>query len=153
MGLADPLSEEGRQNMRKLSLIIAGLAMVAVMPAAARTPEERAAANEAELARALEGRVAGEPVDCIDLHRVRSSRVINDTAILYDAGSILYVNRPDSGADSLNQWDALVTRSYSTRLCSIDVVQTLDTSTRMQTGLVFLGEFVPYRRVQAASAE
>ena len=58
----------------------------------------------------LAGRVAGEPVQCIDLHRVRSSQVINDTAIIYDAGSVLYVNRPGNGADSLDRNDTMVTR-------------------------------------------
>ncbi|MGZ8359864.1 MAG: hypothetical protein ACXWUX_05035 [Allosphingosinicella sp.] len=135
--------------MGKLITMIAGAVLVAVTPAAAATP----GANEAELERALEGRVAGEPVSCIDLHRVRSSRVINDTAILYDAGSTLYLQRPRSGASSLNRWDTLVTRSYSTRLCSIDTVNIVDTQSGMLTGVVFLDEFVPYRRVSRASAD
>ncbi|MGZ8346721.1 MAG: hypothetical protein ACXWUP_06375 [Allosphingosinicella sp.] len=135
--------------MGKLITMIAGAVLVAVTPAAASTPEE----NEAELERALEGRVAGEPGSCIHLHRVRSSRVINDTAILYDAGSTLYLQRPRSGASSLNRWDTLVTRSYSTRLCSIDTVNIVDTQSGMLTGVVFLDEFVPYRRVSRASAD
>ena len=102
--------------------------------------------GEAQLARALQGRVAGEPVSCIDLYRVRSSRVINDTAILYDAGSVIYVNRPRAGAEDLNRWDTLVTRTPSTRLCSIDTVTQVDLPSGALTGVVFLGEFVPYRR-------
>ena len=130
--------------MRKL-LSFTALALLAAGTAAqAREPVDR----EAELARALRGRVAGEPVDCIDLYRVRQSRVITDTAILYDAGSIIYVNRPRNGAEELNQWDTLVTRTPSTRLCSIDTVDVVDLTTRALTGVVFLGEFVPYRRVR-----
>ena len=45
-----------------------------------------------------------------------------DTAIIYDAGSTIYVNRPHNGADALNRWDTMVTRLPSTRLCSIDTV-------------------------------
>ena len=128
--------------MRKfIPLIAAGLAFGATAAEADR-PTDR----EAELARELEGWVAGEPVDCIDLNRVRSTRIIDDTAIVYDAGRTLYVNRPRAGANSLNQWDALVTRLYSTRLCSIDTVEMLDTSSRMLSGIVFLGDFVPYTR-------
>ena len=130
--------------MRKL-LPFTALALLALGTAVqAREPVDR----EAELARALRGRVAGEPVDCIDLYRVRQSRVITDTAILYDAGSIIYVNRPRNGAEELNQWDTLVTRTPSTRLCSIDTVDVVDLTTRALTGVVFLGEFVPYRRVR-----
>ncbi len=104
---------------------------------------------EVRLARALEGRVAGKPVDCIQLRSIRSSRIIDDTAILYDTGGTLYVNRPRAGRESLDQWDTLVTRTHSSQLCSIDVVHLYDTGSRMQTGSVFLGEFVPYRKPRA----
>lgn len=128
--------------MRKLASILLAAAFV-VAPAAA----ERLS-PEAELARAVEGRVAGEPVDCIDLNRVRNSRVIPGTAIIWDAGSVVYVNRPDSGADALNRWDAMLTRTPTGRLCSVDTVTMVDTPTHMMTGIVFLGEFVPYRRTR-----
>ena len=67
--------------MRKLLPLIAASLMLGG-GAIASTPVDR----EAELAEALEGRVAGEPLDCIDTYRIRSTRIINDTAILYDAG-------------------------------------------------------------------
>jgi hypothetical protein len=134
--------------MRKLLALTALTLLVGAGAAQAKSPD-----REAQLDRALRGRVAGEPVDCIDLFRVRSSRVITDTAILYDAGSVIYVNRPRSGANELNQWDTLVTRTPSTRLCSIDTVQVVDLSTNAMTGIVFLGEFVPYRRVSTGSAD
>ncbi|HWT12730.1 MAG TPA: hypothetical protein VN231_08265 [Allosphingosinicella sp.] len=135
--------------MRQLLPLLAATLLLGTASAQAARPVDR----EAELARAIEGRVAGEPVDCIDLHRVRSTRVIADTAIIYDAGGTVYVNRPRAGADSLNRWDALLTRLHSTRLCSIDSVQMIDPQTRMMTGLVFLGEFVPYRRVRSGSSD
>jgi len=127
-----------------LPLVAAAIALVAAPASAAREPVDR----EAELAEAIGNRVAGEPVDCIDLNRIRSSRIIDDTAILYTVGSTIYVNRPRSGAESLDRWDTLVTRTFTTRLCSIDTVRLVDSSSRMMTGLVFLGEFVPYRRTR-----
>ena len=102
--------------------------------------------GEAELAKALQGRIAGEPVRCVNLRDVRSSRIIDGTAILYDTGSTIYVNRPRSGRESLDQWDVLVTKTYSSELCTPDVVQLWDSGSRMQSGFVFLGEFVPYKR-------
>ena len=102
--------------------------------------------GEAELARALEGRVAGEPVRCINLRAIRSSRIIARTAIIYEAGGTIYVNRPAGGAESLDHWDTLVTRPFGSQLCSIDIVRLYDTGSRMQTGFVALGEFIPYRR-------
>ena len=131
-----------------LPLVSAGL-FLGAFAAQAAEPVDR----EAELARALRGRVAGEPVDCIDLHRVRSSRIITGTAIIYDAGGVIYVNRPRNGADELNRHDAMVTRLPSTRLCSVDVVRLVDQATQTMTGVVFLGDFVPYRRVRTGSID
>jgi len=134
--------------MRKLLTLIAGSLLIGGVAQA--KPADR----EAELERAVRGRVAGEPVDCIDMHRVRSSRIIADTAIIYDAGSILYVNRPRNGADSLDPGDTQVNRLYGTgRLCSIDTVQMVDRVGGFYRGTVFLGEFVPYRRVRTGSAD
>jgi hypothetical protein len=133
--------------MRKLlPLLVGGLALVA------GSAQAKPADHEAELARAVAGRVAGEPVDCIDIHRVTSSHIIPGTAIVYDAGGVIYVNRPRGGAESMDQWDIMVNRLYSSELCSIDTVQLIDQSSRMYSGTVFLGEFVPYRRVQTGSA-
>ncbi len=133
--------------MRKtLALLAGGTLLAAAAPALAAQSVD----HEAELARALEGRVAGEPVDCVDLRRVRSSRIITDTAILYDAGSTIYVNRPRSGAESLDRRDTMVTRLHTTRLCSIDTIQMVDAASRMMRGVVFLGDFVPYRRVETS---
>jgi hypothetical protein len=128
--------------MRKvLPVIAAGLALATGAAAGATTPDP-----EAQLARALAGRVAGPPVDCVDLHAVHSTQIIPHTAIVYDSGSVIYVNRPRSGGDQLNRWDTMVTRLNSTQLCSVDTVRMVDPNSRFMTGIVFLGEFVPYRR-------
>ena len=126
-----------------LPLLIAGIALAAG-PAQAR---ERLS-PEAELARALEGRVAGEPVNCINLRSVRGSSVIRGTALLYDAGGVIYVNRPRAGADQLDDWSTQVSRPFGNRLCSIDPVQLIDLTTGSFRGVVFLDEFVPYRRAR-----
>ena len=133
--------------MRKLIALFAGTLMLG--GAAQAKPQD----HEAELARALQGRVAGEPVQCIDLHRVRNSRIIPGTAIIYDAGGVVYVTRPDNGADQLNQWDTMVTRTSTSQRCNVDTVTMIDRGSNSFTGVVFLGEFVPYRRVQTGSMD
>ncbi|MCA1662627.1 MAG: hypothetical protein LC648_10995 [Novosphingobium sp.] len=134
--------------MRKpIASFIAVAAALAVSAADARPR----ISGEEKLARLLEGRVAGDPTDCIYLPRVRSSRIIDDTAIVYDAGSVIYVNRPRGGAYGLDDDDVMVTQLFGggSSLCSIDVVRTHDRSTFFYTGFVSLGEFVPYRKVRA----
>lgn len=131
--------------MRQLiATLFAATALIAV-PSAAR---ERLA-PEAELAKLLEGRVAGAPQNCISLSSARSSQVIDKTAIVYRIGSTLWVNRPDGGATSLDDDDVLVTRLTGNQLCSIDTVELRDRSSLFYSGFVSLGEFVPYRRAAA----
>lgn len=130
--------------MRNPATLFVGTLLLASAPAQAAPIDA-----EAKLAKAVEGRVAGEPVDCVNLRNIRSSRIIADTAIVYDAGSVVYVNRPTAGRESLDSWDTLVTNTHTSQLCSIDVVRLYDTASQMQTGLVFLGEFVPYRKINS----
>ena len=134
--------------MTKLFSLVAASVLMASGSAAIAKPKLD---PEARLAKVLEGRVAGEPVDCIQLSRVNSTQVIDRTAIIYDAGSTLYVNRPRAGRESLDRWDTLVTKSFSSQLCSVDVVRLYESGSRMETGTVFLGEFVPYRRVRRSN--
>lgn len=130
------------------SLLTGALLMSAASAMAAEQPADSPAPRgEASLAAMLEGRVAGKPVDCLNLRDIRSSRIIDRTAIVYDTGGgTFYVNRPRMGADSLRRDKVMVTDTQSSRLCSIDVVHLYDSASRMQMGFVGLGDFVPYRK-------
>ncbi|WP_432768890.1 MAG: hypothetical protein HEQ22_16240 [Sphingopyxis sp.] len=131
--------------MRPLIPALLVAAAVAATPAAAREK----LAPEAELAKMLEGRVAGEPRNCISLSSARSSTIVEGTAIVYRVGSTLWVNRPKSGAETLDEDDILVTKLTGSQLCSIDTVQLRDRTSQIYAGFVSLGEFVPYRRAKA----
>lgn len=102
--------------------------------------------GEERLAKMLQGRVAGQPVDCINLVNARESRVIDKTAIVYDSGNTIYVNRT-AHPESLDSDDILVTRTTGSQLCRLDMVTTRDRSQFMFNGVVNLEKFVPYRRV------
>jgi hypothetical protein len=132
-------------TMRKTTMgVMAGAIALLAMSGAAGARER--VDPEVKLAKLLEGRVAGEPRDCIYLPRIRSSRIIDKTAIVYEDGRTLWVNRPDSGARSLDDDDIQVTDTHGSQLCRIDVVRLHDRSTFFYTGFVGLGEFVPYRK-------
>lgn len=130
------------------NIFISALALTGMMIAGAaqaapqKTPEAR-------LAKALEGRVAGKPVDCIQLRDISSSEIIDRTAIIYRVGSKLYLNKPQTGAEFLDNWDILVTDTRSPQLCSIDTVRLVDQSSRMSSGFVGLGKFVPYTKPES----
>ena len=132
------------------SLLIAAALIGTSATAIAATPDN--SKNEAKLTAALAGRVAGKPVDCISLRDIRSSQIIDGTAIVYDTGGgRLYVNRPRTAADWLDSDDILVTKTYGSDLCSLDTVSLVDRGARMQRGFVGLGQFVPYTKVKAAN--
>ena len=133
--------------MRRLfATLIAATAVLALPALADARPRQD---PEVRLAKILEGRVAGEPVNCLYLPRIRDTQIIPKTAIVYSAGSVLYVNRPKSGASQLHEDDVLVTNLHGHHLCSIDVVDLVDNTTWLPGGFVFLGDFVPYRKVAA----
>ena len=137
--------------MRKI--IAAVLAVATVLSLSVAADARPQIAPEAKLAKLLDGRVAGEPQDCIFLPSIRGSHVIDHTAIVYDAGRTLWVNRPRSGTESLDDDDILVTNLYGSgsSLCSIDIVQLQDRYSNFYSGFVGLGEFVPYRKVAAVN--
>lgn len=103
---------------------------------------------EVQMQKLLAGRTADAPVSCISLTRARSSHVIPGQAIVYRSGSKLYVNRPSSGAESLDDDSILVTRTIGSQLCRGEAVNLVDRASRFQRGFVILGDFVPYSRAK-----
>jgi hypothetical protein len=61
-----------------------------------------------ELAKIVKDRVPGKPVNCINLTQIRSTTIIDRTAIVYDMGGTIYVNRPPY-PQSLDDDDILIT--------------------------------------------
>ena len=127
--------------MRATLCLIGGMLMAAALPAGAARVDP-----ETRLAKEQQGRVAGKPVDCIQLHTIQSSQIFEKTAILYKSGATWYVNRPDSGGSFLDRDDVLVTNTHSPNLCSIDIVRLLDSGSHFPSGSLGLGKFVPYTR-------
>jgi hypothetical protein len=108
--------------------------------------------GEKELAKLLEGRVAGEPTSCIRTPPNDQVRVIDDTAIVYGRGKTIYVNRTSRPSD-IDDRDTMVIRRFSgSQLCKTDTVTTIDRGSQMFSGVIFLSEFVPYTRVETNAA-
>lgn len=108
--------------------------------------------GEKELAKLLEGRVAGEPTSCIRTPPNDRVRVIDDTAIVYVRGKTIYVNRTSRPSD-IDDSDTMVIRRFSgSQLCKTDTVTMIDRGSQMFSGVIFLSEFVPYTRVETNAA-
>lgn len=112
-----------------------------------REPVELTADAQAELARELEGRVAGDPQACVQQRDIRGNRSVGEGVLLFDGPSgTIFVNRPAGGCPSLDHGRALSTRTMGTRLCRGDIARVFDPTSGIEFGGCALGDFVPYRR-------
>jgi len=130
----------------RLLVLAAAASALAVTGAADAKPK---LSGEAKLAKMLEGRVPGQPTDCIRTWTRNDMRTIDGTAYVFGHGDVIYVNRTQHPR-SIDEDDTLVVRSTATgtQLCRTDQITTFDNRGQFYTGNVFLAEFVPYRRVR-----
>lgn len=134
------------------SKLAAALAAGSLLLAGAAADAKPRLTPEQQLEKTLEGRVAGEPVSCIYLPRVNTTRIYDKTAIVYDAGSTIWVNRPESGASTLDDNDIMLTTPFGSQLCNVDIVRMIDRNVGFWRGSVGLGQFVPYTKAKAPKA-
>lgn len=104
--------------------VLAALMALPMQAAAAEEPDTAPTKGEQRLAKMLEGRVAGEPQNCMPNLRNAQLTVIDGTALVYKTGGTLYVNVPRD-AEQLSDNDALVTSPTANRLCRTDIVRTI----------------------------
>ena len=140
-------------RLKRLAASFAAATMVLAPSVNAETPDadpQPVTKGEAKLAKMLEGRVAGEPQNCIRNFPTARLTVIDGTALVYKSGKTLYVNIPEN-ARSLDDRDIQVRRtSFGSRLCNTDIISTADQGTGMYTGAILLGKFVPYTKEKAS---
>ena len=137
-----------RNRTSKTGAILAAPFAAALLVAPAALAEEPAPAptkGEERLTKMLEGRVAGEPSDCIRTFPSGSMQVIDRTAIVYRQGRTLWVNRTRDPR-ALDSDDYLVIRKFgdASRLCRLDNVTTRDRVGNFFSGVIMLDQFVPY---------
>lgn len=129
----------------RLGIALAGATLLAGAGAVQAKPHET---GEQRLAKRLEGRVAGTPVNCLSQSQRDAVEIIDKTALIYGSGNTIYVNRPRH-PESLDSDDILVTRITGSQLCKLDLVRLRDRMSNIAFGFVTLEEFVPYRRVRS----
>jgi hypothetical protein len=124
------------------------LPLVALASAPALAGASRAERGEAELAKVLEGRVAGQPVDCIDDFAQRDMMTIDGVGFVFGHGDTLYLNRPPA-ANLVHDADLPVFELRGgSHMCRLDRVEMRDRMSLIGGPVTFLGEFVPYHRPQ-----
>ena len=130
----------------KIALAAAAALGLATTPAAYAKPKMT---GQEQLAKMLDGRVAGKPQSCIFTPGTGGNNmtIIDNTALVFRSGGTLWVNKT-ADPKSINDNDIIVFERFSgSQLCRTDMVHTVDRmSPHMLTGVVFLSDFVPYRK-------
>lgn len=138
-------------SLRKLALAGAAATLaLSASPVVAEENEDEAAEmtkGERELAELLEGRVAGEPVNCINGFPNERLRVIDNTAYVYGRGKTIYVQRT-TRPEQIDDNEILVSRRFGSRICRFDNITTVDRTVGFFSGVVFFEDFIPYTRVE-----
>jgi hypothetical protein len=116
-------------------------------PQVSARAQAQAAEDEAGLAAALSGRIAGPPQDCVDQGDLGGNKSYGRGVILFSGrtNDVVYVNRPAGGCPDLNLGRALKTRTTMTQLCRGDIVTVFDPISGTEYGGCGLGQFTPYR--------
>lgn len=134
-----------------MKLILAAAAATAALaftlPAAAQDRQaEREAEYEVAFEELVEGRVAGEPTTCINTFNSNRLRVVENVGLAYERGDTLWVARA-SNPRNLGPWDIPIFERTGSQLCRHDVNRTIDRSSGMFSGVLFLSDWVPYTEV------
>ena len=136
--------------MHSRSRLIPGFTVAILLAACSTTASqpERSAEAEAELTKALAGRVAGTPVKCIPTYRADDMDIIDDWTILFKDGRTIYVQNPRGGCPGIaNHRNILVSRPIpSNQLCSGDIQHLFDPVSRIGGGACVFSDFVPYTK-------
>jgi hypothetical protein len=139
-------------SFRKPILALAAAAVLAIPATIAAQSDRAQTKGAAELAKLLDGRVAGEPERCVRTFPSRNVEIIDGTALVIRAGNTVWVNTTQD-PDRLDDDDALLIRKFGnvSQLCRLDQVTTFDRFNGFYTGNIFLTDFVPYRKTDASS--
>lgn len=130
-------------NLRTSSLI--ALSAAALLASGSTAKQGRSPEAQEKLAKALAGRTAGEPVNCIS-ERARM-QIVDDWTILFRDRGTVYVQQPYGGCHGLTNSMSLIRRGFgTTRICSGDINSIVDLRTGFGTGACTYSEFVPYRK-------
>ena len=129
-------------------VLTVGAALVLASCTAGSHQYQRSSEAQQDLDKALAGRVAGKPLNCIPNYRATDMQIIDDYTIIFKDGRTVYLQTPEYGCPGIaNHSNILVNRPMGTsQLCSGDINHLIDPSTGMSGGSCVFSDFVPYTK-------
>ena len=96
---------------------------------------------------------AGKPISCINARDLGSNRSLGEYSILFEnkySSRTFWINHPRGGCPDLTSERALRWKSTMSQMCSGDIVDVFDPTTRIPYGSCSLGDFTPYSKPKAS---
>lgn len=128
--------------MRKSFLVVSTLAALTVGATAGMSAKKEPAPV----------RAVGEPVNCVSLTQIRSTKIVDDSTIDFKmAGGKTYRNSLPYSCPSLKSEDRFSYRTSLSQLCNVDIVRVLHSyGGQLQEGVgCGLGKFQPVEKISA----
>lgn len=138
--------------MRKLIIPTAMLACITIAscaPLAKESAPRPLTDKQAEmLTKALEGREAGKPTNCVSRNSAVSFTRISDDILLYKPfGNVVYQNTLPYTCRGLGRDDdIMVFDAFGSSYCKGDTVRLVDRASGLQGPICQLGAFVPFKK-------
>jgi hypothetical protein len=133
-------------DMQRSLLLLCATASLGACSANMMQPDRSSPRQQQRLSRALAGKVAQAPVDCLPTYRSADMEVISDNTILFhDGRNRVFVQNPPGGCSPIGSGHyTLVTKSFGTQLCRGDISRVVDLAAGMTVGSCAMGSFTPY---------
>ena len=91
------------------------------------------------------GRVAGEPVQCIDPSFAGGPEITDQGTIIYrSVGKRIYVTTPIGPCPSLRPYTTLIVERFGSQQCRNDRFRVIDPPSRIPSAFCRFGSFVPW---------
>ncbi|UYY59989.1 hypothetical protein [Sphingomonas sp. S2-65] len=100
----------------------------------------------ADLARELDGRIAGTPANCIANSTSTRPMVIDEHIVLYREGGRIWRNDLAAACPRLTPYNTMIVEVQGGQLCRNDRFRVLEPGTTIPGPYCRFGQFVPYER-------
>lgn len=129
-----------------IKIALGAVALIACT-ASAEIQTESISRADRELADALKGRTAGEPVDCINSSFAQGPQIIDEDTLLYrESGRTVWRNELPASCPSMRPMDTLIVEMHGSQLCRNDRFRVIDSGSSIPSAYCRFGKFVPYRK-------
>ena len=129
----------------RLAILIGAVAL-AGCAAQADSQSSRQAEADRDLAKALDGRVAGKPADCISATSSDGPTIIDQRTVLYRDGRRVWVNDLGGNCPGLDEDDILIVEIHGSQICRHDRFRVTERGSAVPGPYCTFGSFTPYAK-------